>query len=128
MSEAATHRAKKLDAVPSWLTKQHEDAIVAKFQEAIDREEVTGVPHAVDHVVPLVGICRKTWLASGMRKRLHVVCGLHVPKNLEPLPLGINRDIKSDWFDSDWPAWPTDEVEQELNGFERDDGDDDIPF
>jgi len=123
MSEAARYRAKKLGAVPPWLTKEHEDAIVAKFQEAIDREEVTGVPHAIDHIVALRGVCRKTWRKSGVHK--HVVCGMHVPWNLRVIPRGINNQIKNDWFDSDWPAHD----EPEYFEFELpDEGDDDIPW
>lgn len=81
------------------------------------------MPHAGDHIVPLVGICRKTWLATGERKQ--VVCGLHVHWNLRSIPLGINRDIKSEWFYSDWPEPPR----EASFGFELPDGDDDeIPF
>ncbi len=124
MSEAATYRAKKLGAVPPWLTKEHEDAIEAIYQEAMDREAVTGVPHAVDHIVALKGVCRKIWRRSGVHK--HVVCGLHVPWNLRVIPLGINNHVKKDWFDSDWPAH---EDEPEHFEFELpDDGDDEIPF
>lgn len=100
MADSAAHRAGC--AVPPWLTTGHEAAIIAMYQRAIDVGEATGVPHAVDHVVPLVGICRKTWKATGERE--HVVCGLHVPWNLRPIPQGMNREIKRDWFDSDWPV------------------------
>lgn len=128
MYEAAMDRARNKNAVPDWLTKDDEAAILKKYQLAVDLETVTGVPHSVDHIIALKGICRKTWLASGRRFRKHVVCGLHVPDNLDVIPLGINREIKRDWFDSDWPAWPIDEEEAELYGFGADDGDDEIPF
>ena len=126
--DSAFRRAEKKKAVPIWLTKEDEAAILKMYQLAVELEAVRGVPHSVDHIIPLRGICRKTWLASGKWKRKLVVFGLHVPDNLRVIPLGINRDIKADWFDSDWRAWPTDEVEPELYGFKRDDGDDDIPF
>jgi hypothetical protein len=38
---------------------------------------VTGVPHEVDHVVPLHG---------------EEVCGLHIPSNLEVVPWWENRE------------------------------------
>lgn len=100
MADSAAHRAG--DAVPPWLTADQKQAIIAIYQETVDAGAVKGVPHAADHIVPLVGICRKTWRATGERKQ--VVCGLHLPWNLRAIPLGINRDIKGDWFDSDWPV------------------------
>lgn len=121
MADSAAYRAE--DAVPPWLTAEQEAANIAIYQQAVDLGEITGVPHAGDHIVPLVGICRKTWKATGERKQ--VVCGLHVPWNLRSIPLGINRDIKGEWFHSDWPE-PAREGDF---GFELpDDGDDDIPF
>ena len=100
MADSAAHRAG--DAVPPWLTADQKQASIAIYQETVDAGAVTGVPHAADHVVPLVGICRKTWRATGERKQ--VVCGLHVPWNLRSIPHGINRDIKGEWFYSDWPV------------------------
>ena len=102
MAESAEHRAAKVDGIPPWLTAEQSAAIIAMYQRAVDLGEVTGVPHAVDHIVPLVGICRKTWMTTGERKQ--VVCGLHVPWNLRAIPQGMNREIKRDWFDSDWPV------------------------
>lgn len=114
LAESAARRAE--DAVPPWLTANQKKAIIAIYQETVDAGEVTGVPHAADHFVPLVGFCRKTWRATGERKQ--VVCGLHVPWNLRSIPLSINRDIKGEWFFSDWP------VEVDPN-YQRDE---DIPF
>lgn len=123
--DSAMHRAEAKNAVPSWLTDEDKAAILAKYQLAIDREKITRVPHSVDHIIPLVGVCRKIWLASGKTERRHAVCGLHVPDNLRVIPLGINRNIKKDWFDSDWPEPPRGGP----FGFELlDDGDDEIPF
>lgn len=116
MADSAAHRAAKVNAVPPWLSAKQKKAITAVYQLAVDLGEVTGVPHAVDHVVPLVGFCRKTWRTSG--KRQQVVCGLHVPWNLRAIPHGINRDIKGEWFYSEWP------VEDDPN-YQRDE---EIPF
>ena len=110
--------------VPSWLTTAQKDATVAKFQEAIDKEEATGVPHAVDQIIAFRGVCGKTWRRCGAYK--HIVCGMHVPWNLRVIPRGINNQIKNDWFDSDWPA-----DENGPEGFQfdlLDSGDDDIPW
>ena len=112
MADSAAYRAG--DAVPPWLTAEQEAANVAIYQQVVDLSEIAGGPFAGDHFVPLVGICPKTWLATGERK--HVVCGLHVPWNLRPISQYMNREIKRDWFYSDWPA-PS-----------PDDGDEEIPF
>ncbi|WP_417809639.1 hypothetical protein [Thioclava sp.] len=121
-------RARMKNALPLWLTSEDKSAILEKYRLAVKLEAVTGVPHSVDHIIPLRGVCRKTWLSSGNRVKKHTVCGFHVPDNLRVIPLGINRDIKADWFDSDWLAWPTVEADVELYGFERDDRDEEIPW
>jgi hypothetical protein len=116
--EAALDRAAGKNAVPSWLTEEDLAEILALFELAVALETKTGIPHSVDHIIPITGICRKTWRACG--RRVHTVCGLHVPENLRVVPLAINRDIKSDWFDSDW----SEPIEVEpLYGFEGPDSD-----
>lgn len=127
MYDTAMERARKKGAVPKWLTEEDKAAILLKYQLAVEREIVTGVPHSVDHIMPLLGVCRKTWLASGRQERMITVCGFHVPENLRVIPLGINRDIKKDWFDSNWPAFPVES--RKLYGFElTNDGDEGVPF
>lgn len=116
LADSAKDRADKVTATPPWLSAKQKKAITAVYQLAVDLGEATGIPHAVDHVVPLVGFCRKTRRATGERKQ--VVCGLHVPWNLRSIPLSINRNIKGEWFDSDWP------VEVDPNYLR----DEDIPF
>lgn len=69
-------RAALLQAMPPWLTREHHDQIAAIYAQARRMADETGVPHDVDHIVPLKG---KT------------VCGLHVPWNLRPLPASTNR-------------------------------------
>ncbi|MCB1466217.1 MAG: hypothetical protein KDK08_03515 [Rhizobiaceae bacterium] len=123
--DSAMRRAEAKNAVPAWLTDEDKAAILKLYELAIALEKVTRVPHSVDHIIPLVGVCRKIWRASGKTEHRHVVCGLHVPGNLRVIPLQTNRKIKRDWFDSDWPEPPRGGP----FGFELpDDGDDDIPW
>ena len=61
----AVRRAKKLNATPSWADLKAMEII---YERARDETQVTGVVMHVDHIVPLVS---------------DIVCGLHVPGNLE---------------------------------------------
>lgn len=63
-------------ATPPWLTSSDRAAIAAIYRAARRLSYETGVPHDVDHIVPLQG---------------RNVCGLHVPANLRPLPARDNR-------------------------------------
>lgn len=54
-------------ATPKWLTAEHKAEIVATYNEAVRIGEETGIPHHVDHIVPIRG---------------KNVSGLHVPWNL----------------------------------------------
>lgn len=72
----AQRNAAKLSATPGWLTKQHRDEIAATYALSATRTASTGVPHNVDHIVPL---------------RSDVVCGLHVPWNLQVITAEANR-------------------------------------
>lgn len=65
----ALRRAAKLQATPPWLTAEHK----AQMREMY-RTRPQG--HEVDHIVPLQG---------------ENVCGLHVPWNLQHLPMLENR-------------------------------------
>lgn len=65
----ALRRALKLNATPPWLTNVHKDEIQQIYkQAALDDGHV-------DHIVPLQG---------------KIVCGLHVPWNLQVLPKSEN--------------------------------------
>ena len=69
----SARRVAKLRATPPWVDHK---AIAQVFAEAIRLTRETGIPHEVDHIVPLQG---KT------------VSGLHVPWNLEPIQAGVNN-------------------------------------
>lgn len=68
-------RAQKLKATPPWLTKEHREQIEAFYIESRRLSDLTGIIHHVDHIVPLIS---------------KVVCGLHVPWNLQVIPAQEN--------------------------------------
>jgi len=71
-AEAGLRRAAKRQACPKWVDKKALAAVYAKAREKSDAE---GTRYHVDHIVPL----------------LHpLVCGLHVPWNLQVLSAGEN--------------------------------------
>lgn len=70
-AEEALRRARKSNALPKWLSREHKKEIVAVYKEARRLTCLTGIPFHVDHILPLAGIN---------------VCGLHVPWNLQVLP------------------------------------------
>jgi hypothetical protein len=70
-SRWAKRRARKKQAMPSWLTPDHISQINAVYAEAKRLEKETGIAYHVDHIVPLAG---------------KIVCGLHVPWNLRAIP------------------------------------------
>ncbi|WP_241065494.1 hypothetical protein [Achromobacter insuavis] len=69
-------------ATPAWADRKKIRAI---YDERDRIELETGVPHDVDHVVPLVNT---------------LVCGLHCEANLRIVPAAVNRS-KSNKFDPD---------------------------
>jgi hypothetical protein len=71
-AEAARQRATRLRATPKW----GQDTIAAIYAQAAQVSIETGVPHDVDHIVPL---------------RHPLVCGLHVEFNLRVIPASVNR-------------------------------------
>jgi 5-methylcytosine-specific restriction endonuclease McrA len=74
MAEVCRRRqAKLLKATPAWANVQ---AMQAVYEEAKRLEAETGIPHEVDHVVPLQG---------------RLVSGLHCETNLRVLPRSDNR-------------------------------------
>jgi len=87
-ARTAKRRAALLQRTPAWLTKKDYAAMHAKYAAAVRRSRETGVPHHVDHVLPLQG------------KR---VSGLHVPSNLRVVPARVNLS-KGSRFDPDAAA------------------------
>ena len=69
----AMRRAMQRAAMPWWADSA---AIEKIYLEARIRTQATGVPHHVDHIVPLVST---------------FVCGLHVPANLRVIPAFDNH-------------------------------------
>ena len=71
----ALARAKRRNAVPTWFETIKED-IQKIYIEARIKTLETGIPHEVDHIIPLVS---------------EYVCGLHVPNNLRVITRFENR-------------------------------------
>jgi hypothetical protein len=67
----------KRRAMPSWADR---DALAMFYVEAERLTLQTGVPHEVDHIVPL---------------QSEFVCGLHVPANLRVIPRSTNRSKRN---------------------------------
>lgn len=85
IAKTAMRRAQKLKATPSWCDQQ---AIRIVYAEAHRVTKETGLPHDVDHIVPLQG---------------KNVCGLHVHYNLRIIPAAENRSKHNRW-EPDWAS------------------------
>lgn len=77
--KTARYKAKKKDAVPSWLSKEDISKIKSVYKMCRVISKKTGIRHEVDHVVPI---------------NSNIVCGLHVPWNLQIVTSEYNK-IKS---------------------------------
>lgn len=75
----AARRAQQLRAMPPWADR---DAIAAFYREARRLLKETGIGWHVDHIIPL---------------QHPLVCGLHIPANLQLLP-AVENIRKSNYF------------------------------
>jgi len=75
----AARRARRREAQPSWVRPED---LRAFYDEAERRTLATGIRHSVDHRVPL---------------QHPLVCGLHVPWNLQVMPLIDNIRKSNKW-------------------------------
>lgn len=82
--QTAKRRSNKLNATPTWLTKEHLQEIKNIYWLAVDITRTTGERYEVDHIIPLQG---------------KNICGLHVPWNLQVLPAYINRSKGNKYCD-----------------------------
>lgn len=76
-AHCSAYRARQLSATPSWLNAKDFESIYTKAKEMTLQ---TGVPHHVDHIVPL---------------KHDLVCGLHVPWNLQIITATANQRKKN---------------------------------
>lgn len=88
-------QAAQLQATPHWADPKKIDAIYA---EAARLTKETGIPHHVDHMVPIQGPIAKHGPFRGMR----LVYGLHCEANLQILP-GSENMSKGNRY---WPDMP----------------------
>ena len=66
-ARCALYRAAKLLRTPKWLTNEQKQQIKSFYKEANRLTKETGIPHHVDHILPLQG---------------DLVSGFHIPENL----------------------------------------------
>lgn len=78
-AKLAAYRAKKLQAMPSWVDKKE---IQNVYRDCTRTTAQTGIAHQVDHIIPL---------------RHKKVCGLHVPWNLQIITAHENA-VKKNTF------------------------------
>lgn len=80
----AKRRAIEQMAMPGWADRAKIDAI---YKQAVCITEETGVPHHVDHIVPIVS---------------PIVCGLHWEGNMQIIPAFLNITKGN----RQWPSMP----------------------
>ena len=83
----SAYRAKKLQATPLWLDDSQIEEIMDLHKAARMFQIYTGIDYQVDHIVPLQG---------------DIVCGLHVPWNLQLLSSFENQSKGNRY----WPDMP----------------------
>lgn len=75
VSWQSKRRCSQLQRTPSWLTSEQNREIEQVYKEAKELQWLSNEPLEVDHIVPLQG---------------KNVSGLHVPWNLQILPVSLN--------------------------------------
>jgi 5-methylcytosine-specific restriction endonuclease McrA len=75
----AARKASKMQATPPWADRAE---IARIYRLACQAEAITGIRMHVDHIVPL---------------QHHLVCGLHIPSNLQILPGMFNEAKRNHW-------------------------------
>ncbi len=73
-------------ATPKWLTAEHKLEIRLQYRLAIELSRRTGIRHAVDHIIPLIG---------------DTICGLHVPWNLQVITQADNLKKSNKLIDTE---------------------------
>lgn len=82
---SAKRRAAEIQRTPSWA---NHDSIDAIYIESKRLTKETGIPHHVDHIIPLQG---------------KLVSGLHVETNLKPVPATENLSKSNSFTPGSWP-------------------------
>ena len=78
----AKRRAAQLERIPSWSDKSDLKAIRKIYARCKRINKLTGIPHEVDHVIPMQG---------------ENISGLHHSTNLAIIPAALNRIKKNKW-------------------------------
>lgn len=86
-AHSAFRNKRVAEATPDWLTDLQRKEIESVYQEARRSTEETGVRHEVDHVVPV---------------KSNLVCGLHVPWNLQVIPKSENIAKSNRYWPDMW--------------------------
>lgn len=98
VEDGRQREAAEIRATPPWADPKK---IAAIYDEAARLTRETGIPHHVDHIVPLQGPV-STW---GPFKGMRIVFGLHCEANLRVIPARENVTKGNRW----WPDMPEDE-------------------
>jgi hypothetical protein len=97
--EGRRREAAQIRATPPWADPKK---IAAIYEEAAKLTAETGIPHHVDHIVPLQGPVATYGPFKGMR----IVFGLHWEGNLQVIPARDNVCKGNRW----WPDMPEEQI------------------